>query len=152
MSDAAQVLAEARRLTCPILGAIDEIEAAQQRHPGAAGRIAAAYQLLAPTHELMRSVEMTYRGHCRELLERVANGTDTRPGTAAEICIGLSYASLAAPLNETGAGLYHRMWALAFPDCPMPAGGDYEWSAGSLIDEAEAGARRKLAQPDRRLP
>jgi hypothetical protein len=152
------VLAEIRsRLDLPLRQldqAEDEIERAQRRHPGHASELHHALTLLAPAFPQM-SQERVYRGHCRELLDRVAAGTDTRPGTAAEVCLALSHVSLAVPLNTAAAGLYHRMWRQAFPGYGPLADADrgehYERLEGQAIDDFEALARRKLAQPWRRL-
>jgi hypothetical protein len=132
----------------------DEISRAQRRRPGQAAVLHHAFTLLAPAFPEM-SQERVYRGHCRELLDRVAAGQDTRPGTAAEACIALHYVSLAVPLNTAGAGLYHRMWRQAFPGFgPLAAadrGEHYEHLEGPAIDDLEAMIRSKLARPWRQL-
>ncbi len=92
----------------------DEITRAQKRHPGQADLMWHCFKLLNPTHELM-GTEWLYRSHCRELLDRMAAGQDTRPGTAAEICCQCSDASQLAPLTESAAGLYGRMFSRATP-------------------------------------
>ena len=84
--------------------AADEIERAQARHRSGADRIWHSFGLLTPAHDRM-ATEFVYRSHCRELLNRVAAGQDTRPGTAAELCCALSDASTVAPLTTTAAGL-----------------------------------------------
>jgi hypothetical protein len=91
-----------------------EITAAISRHPAQGDLLYHGFGLLVPTHRLM-ATEFVSRSHYRELLDRLATGKDTRPGTAAEICCALSEASLAAPLNSTAAGLYFRTWETAFP-------------------------------------
>ena len=93
----------------------DEIEKHQRRHPANSDRIYHSFKLMTPTHELMGQ-EFVYRSHVRELLARVVNGQDTRLGTAAEICITCCESSQVAPLTDTAAGLYGRMWkAAGFP-------------------------------------
>jgi hypothetical protein len=72
-----------------------EIAAAQARHPQQAGRIWHSFSLFQPNPGLGRMTsEMVYRSHCREILDRVAAGEDTRPGTAAEGCCALRNMSL----------------------------------------------------------
>jgi hypothetical protein len=72
-----------------------EIAAAQARHPQQAGRIWHSFSLFQPNPGLGRMTsEMVYRSHCREILDRVAAGEDTRPGTAAEGCCALRNTSL----------------------------------------------------------
>ena len=97
--------------------------------------------------------DFIYRGHCRELLERVAKGDDTRPGTAAECCLAMSAVSMKIPLHGAGAGFYQRMGSQAFPDHPVweEAGEHYEALYRQQIDEHEAYTRRKLSQPTRRI-
>lgn len=130
----------------------EEIAAAIERHPYAADDLWHSFKLVQGTHELM-STEFVYRGHVRELLERVAKGEDTRPGTAAEVCLAFRGANLLAPLNSTGAGLYARMWTLAFPDHPVWEGqtGHYEALYADRIDDGEREVRGKLTRPDRHL-
>ncbi len=133
----------------------DEIQQAQRRHPAQADLLWTTFRLLQPTLDLMRT-ELAYRSHCRELLERVARGQDTRPGTSAELAMACSETSLLAPLTTSGSGLYLRVWAKAFPDRPvMDDGGErlahHEALKGDVIDEHEAVMRRKLSQPWRRL-
>lgn len=140
------------RLLEPIGHAAIEIIAAQDRHPHAADLLDRALPLLRPTHPLMATPRV-HQAHCRELLDRVATGADTRPGTAAEGCAVLCMTSLRAPLGIVGAGLYLRLWDLAgLPDVQAADHGRYhETTAGSLIDEAESDLRRRLRQPWRRL-
>ncbi|WP_067903735.1 hypothetical protein [Nocardia vaccinii] len=98
------------------------------------------------------STEFVYRSHARELLERVAAGADTRPGTAAEVAAAMMATSLAAPLNSTGVGLYLRMWRKAGFLAVGDSGRDYyEDVVGPLIDDAESTTRRKLAIRSRTL-
>jgi hypothetical protein len=131
----------------------EEIALAQKRHPEASDRLYHSFKLLVPTHERME-YEPVYRSHCRELLDRVATGADTRIGTAAEVCCTLHDVSLIAPLRSAAAGLYFRMWRSAgLPDFPelVPASENHEALEGSRIDDHEAEARRKLTDPTRTL-
>jgi hypothetical protein len=130
-----------------------EIDAAASRHPCAADRIRSSFVLLRPTHPLLRN-EIVYRPHCRELLDRVGTGDDTRPGTAAECCVALSQVSLRAPLRSSAVGLYARMWRLAgLPPAPLTDGIEhYEAIHRAAIDDHEASLRRTLRQPWRVLP
>ncbi len=131
----------------------EEIKAAQRRHPAAADRIWGSFGLLRPTQPLMRT-EAAYRAHCRELLDRVAGGDDTRAGTAAECCAALSEASLYAPLRSSAVGLYARMWRLAgLPETALTDVSEhYEALDGALIDDHEAWLRRQLRQDWRVQP
>lgn len=154
--DVAGIIADLRGLLDPLFDAItwaeDEIDAAARRHPAAAEKIQRSFLLLRPTHPRMRS-QALYRSHCRELLDRVARGEDTRPGTAAECCLALSETSLRVPLRSSAVGLYARMWRLAgLPPAPITdASEHYEALDGAVIDNNEAWLRHKLRQ-DWRVP
>ncbi|MEU5407412.1 hypothetical protein [Nocardia asteroides] len=133
----------------------DEIhQAQQQRHPDVADVLFRGFSLLTATHSRM-STEFVYRAHARELLDRVATGQPTKPGTAVEVVLSLMQVSLVTPLNTAAFGLYLRMWRQAgLPDLGEPVKGfddHYEAIAARGIDEFEAVARRKLAVPDRVL-
>lgn len=134
----------------------EEIEAGQQRHPGQADRIwHMGLSMLAPRDELLTKAEFVYRGHCRELVERVAAGQDTRPGTAAECIVACSRASELAPLTTAGTGTYMRLWAEAFPDHQVMADDQrehYEALRWDTIDHHIAELRRKLAMAGRVYP
>lgn len=132
----------------------DEIDQATARHPARADLLYHAFGLLCGRDHRLSANERLYRGHCRELLDRVAAGADTRPGTAAEVVLVCSDSSALAPLTSAGAGLYFRMWAAAGmpPVIDDATAQHYEFSAaGSIIDEHERTARRRLADPARRL-
>ncbi|MFD8101121.1 hypothetical protein ACFV24_16405 [Nocardia fluminea] len=132
----------------------DEISRAQQRHPDVADVLHHSFSLLTATEERM-STEFIYRAHARELIERVATGVLTKPGTSVEVVLLLMRASLVTPLNTTAFGLYLRMWRRAgLPDLGGPIAGldgHYEAINASGIDDFEAIARRKLAKPSRVL-
>ena len=132
----------------------DEIEQAARRHPGAADALYHAFMLIQPQHGM--GVEFVYRGHARELLERVAAGRDTRPGTAVEVCLACAQASMVAPFHTAAVGLYLRAWAQAFPDNQLTheqAGelAHYEALRSDEIDDLEALTRRKVADPRRQI-
>jgi len=151
------ILAQTHGILAPVFVQIDwaedEINRAQQRHPGRRNAIYHAFLLLVSTHDRMQQ-EFVYRSHCRELLDRVATHRCTRPGTAAEVAIAVSVASQAAPLTTTQFGLYSRMWTSAgFPrlDGLNDTTVHYEAIASTRIDELEQWARAKLAVPTRVL-
>jgi hypothetical protein len=129
----------------------DEIEKAGREHPADADRIWHSFQLLEPQHALMRT-EMVYRAHCREILDRVVAGEDTRPGTAAECCCACCETSHVAPLNLAGVGLYLRMWqAAGFPEIDA-VGEHYEAITQDAINAHERTLRRRLSVDRRQLP
>lgn len=129
----------------------DEIRNAASRHPSDGDLLHHSFPLLRPTHKLM-TTEFVYRSHCKELLARLVDGADTRPGTAAEVCCMCSDLSQIAPFRTSAAGLYFRMWSAAFPDKLIDGRlKHYEALEGPNIDDLEATARRKLGVPDREL-
>lgn len=107
-----------------------------------------AFALLRTTDPLM-STEFVYRAHCRELLERVKAGEDTRPATDAEIACGITRASHEVPMHGAIVGLQARLFKRAFPDKFDRLGIDldlYERMHGREMDEWERKLRRKAAQ------
>jgi hypothetical protein len=105
-----------------------------------------SFKLMNPSEMLLRT-EIVYRAHCRELIERVKTGQDTRPGTDAEMM------SQSAPLNRSAVGLQLRLFKRRLPEQFDLLGVDlaqYEGDAWE-IDEYEATLRRKLTDRDRRL-
>ncbi|WP_203790999.1 hypothetical protein [Paractinoplanes rishiriensis] len=147
--------------TGPLLAVMDwaddEITEASRRHPAQADLLFHAFSLLLPRQiGAGMGTEFVYRGHVRELLQRVAVGEDLRLATATEICLTLAQVSAVTPMHGAGAGLYFRMWLAAFGDHPVRAdqpGNErhYEHLYGAQIDELEAELRRKIADPDRQL-
>jgi hypothetical protein len=65
----------------------------------------ASFRIMRPTDGFVndRTVALNiYGGHCDELATRILNGEDTRPGTDAEVLIGMLVAATVAPLNRDG--------------------------------------------------
>lgn len=132
----------------------DEIEHAIKEHPEAENDLFHAFKLVRPTMiSGAWGTEFVFRGHARELLERVASGEDTRPGTAAECCLAMSKVSQELPLHGAAAGFYFRMWEQAFPGHVVDAGitGHHEALYRQQIDDHERYVRNKLRQPRRHL-
>lgn len=156
-TDLAAILGDLRSTLADLFECIewaeDEIQRACAHHPEAHDRLYHSFSLLTPSFDRM-STEFVHRAHCAELLDRVAAGADTRPGTAAEVCCALMAASLKTPLRSSAVGLYMRMWdAAGFPPIEefSSASGHHEALEGSVIDDHEQFARRKLADDARRL-
>lgn len=139
-----------------LVWAEEEIEAAQLRHGERdRGPLWNSFRLLKPTHDRAWP-ELVYRAHCRELLDRVADGIDTRPATDAEKIAVLSAASQVAPLNSGAEALYLRIGSRMLPDIFDGIGEvldiqAYEKVHGSRADDYEAQLVRKLSQPWRRI-
>lgn len=131
----------------------EEVAAAQQRHPDQADVLFHAFYLMQLTNVRL-CCEMLLRAHCRELLDRVARGEDTRPGTAVEVLLLTHRASPTAPLTTAAVGLFLRMWktaGLPDPDNHVAALDYYESSFGNEIDDLETRARQ-AEEHDQRIP
>lgn len=152
---AARARAETAAGLAPVEWTDDEIRIAARRHPAAENDLFHSFLLVVPSLLTPAwSTEFIYRGHVRELLERVAAGLDTRPGTAAECCIALAEANMAVPLHGAAAGIYLRLADQAFPghglfDPSLTA--HYERAHGPGMDRYERLLRRRLTQQRRRL-
>ncbi|MBM7173972.1 hypothetical protein JQK87_37575, partial [Streptomyces sp. G44] len=95
----------------------EEIQAAQQRHQESGrGPIWRAFPLVRPTLGRLHTSERLYRAHAAEVLDRIAEGKNTQPATAAEMISVLMESSLPAPLNSAAAYLYMRLFAQVFPE------------------------------------
>jgi hypothetical protein len=135
----------------------DEIARATRRHRGHADVLYHAFTLLRPRDiGSGMATEFVYRSHAAELLDRLAAGGDTRPATAAELCLVCAHVSQQAPMHGAAAGLYFRLWQTAFPQHQVTADQaeqlvHYEKLFGPRIDDLEAALRRKSADPARRL-
>lgn len=92
-----------------------EIADAQARWPDKADELHAAFQILAPP-ELLRRTPRAYPAHVRELLERVATGHDTRPGTCAEVLAGLLHVGTVTPINAAARAVVKHCFAKVFPE------------------------------------
>jgi hypothetical protein len=135
----------------PMGWAEDEIESAQQRH-GEQGR-GPIYRRGFPEVKQLDLIdsEMLFRAHCREILDRIATGRDTRPGTDAELIRVLREASLRAPMTPGVDCLYFRLFARTFPVyAPTILGpidlAAYESVHGSAADDHERRLRARLAR------
>lgn len=133
----------------------DEITQAQGRHPEQADTLYHSFALLSGGEAASRmSVEAVYRAHAREILERVAHGDDTRPGTAVEVIIGLLAAAERAPLSHEGFALCARLWvAVGLPDHDgfTEKLDHLEALHSDRVDREEADARRACRSDDRKL-
>jgi hypothetical protein len=133
----------------------DEIYAAMRRHPAAADDLFHSFKLLnvSETNNPRLSTEFIYRAHCRELLDRVARGEDTRPGTGVEVCCMLLEISKITPLKSEAVSVLFRLWPKLFPHLGELVDDQDHREAlyGSTIDDNEADSRKQLTVPDRTL-
>lgn len=151
----AQAASEAGAGLVPVGWREDEIVTAIGRHPEAENDLWHSNRIVLPgILSAAWGTEFVFRGHAREILERVAAGEDTRPGTAAECCIAMSAVSMAVPLHGAAAGFYLRMWRQAFPGhlaFDAELADHYEVAHGPGMDRHERYVRRRLRVPGRRL-
>ena len=131
----------------------EEIAAARRRHPEKAAILWDCFMLLNRPPLFRNLHPAIYRHHCRELLERVVAGEDTRYATDAELLVALCRASLKAPLMDTAEVLYVRLFQRIFPDQDIE-------DADQWVREPYPGAADQLAtrmrcqfgNPDRVTP
>lgn len=93
-----------------------EIAKAQKRHPPKADVIWQSFKYLMPSELLSPKTETLYRAHCREILDRVAEGQPIQPATYAELVCLFCATSLAAPLNQDGSAAYWHVFKTIFPN------------------------------------
>lgn len=133
-----------------------EITAAQCRHPEHAGPIhESGFWLAMPTEILEGAGELAYRAHVAELLDRVAEGIDTRPPTRVELMCALAGASQRAPLKHFAATLYWELFAETFPaqgETIKANGGGYEFGTLDVQgEELRFGLEIELYKKDRKV-
>ena len=127
----------------------EEIAEACRRHWDDRKEVWNSFKLLDPG-ELSMLDDDVYRAHCREILERVVDGKDTRPGTRAEVCAMISRMTLVTRLQRDVELLGLVLTDEIFPGRGLLDGAPREDYEGSLR-EVEAEFRRKLAKPERVL-
>jgi hypothetical protein len=129
----------------------DEIELAQDRY-GETGHGPIWKQGFAAVKQTdLIDSELLFRAHCREILGRIADGDDLRPGTDAEIIWVLRNASLRSPMQPGIDCLYFRLFARRFPVQSSSISGPvdlaaYESVHGSAADDHERRLRAKLSR------
>lgn len=112
------LLEDVESILATIEVAEEEILAAQRRHrerppqrddtgkiTSRKGPLWRAFRLLRPTGAMDSKAEFVYRAHCRDLLDRVARGQDTRPATDVEMVVALCQVGLAVPMHGVAVGL-----------------------------------------------
>jgi hypothetical protein len=129
----------------------DAMRAARTRWVRA--RLDASFGVLTPPPAMVGKASALYVYHVREMLARVASGADTRPGTDAEVLVGLLAASVVAPLDGTGTMLAEKLFRRVFPDAERvlgPGTGTHETYPGEMAARLEE-ARRVCRVDDRLL-
>lgn len=131
-----------------IVEADEQIRLAVERWPDKAERLNSSFRMLMPSALLRGRVEDVYRAHVAELLERLALGQDTRPGTKAEVLCAMLDSSLIAPPGDDYGRLVEVLFHEVMPG-RLDAGRTHEQWAGQHA-EMLVEYRRALAQADRR--
>lgn len=131
-----------------IVHAEAQIQLAIAKWPEQAAKLNGSFKLLLPGSLLMGRTFGVYQAHAAELLERVALGQDTRPGTKAEVLCAMLDSSLVAPPTDDYARLVEVLFQEVLPG-RLDVGRTHEQWAGQHA-EMLAEYRRTLAQPDRR--
>ncbi len=102
----------------------EEITAAKLRYPEHVEVVHDSFRYLVSSAIVNQLYsDKLYRGHCREIIDRVVKGEDVTLATDAELLVLYAEASLRAPLNGMGALLYFEAFLAVFgPDeVPVPA-------------------------------
>lgn len=120
----------------------EEISEAKERHPQKSDLIHNAFLILQPTDPIQGKAECVYRSHVRELLERIAKGKDTRPGTIAEVLCMLLDTATKTPLNQEGQTLTERLFKIVFKHSVDGSKPVEQWPG--QIEEALSAAQRKI--------
>ncbi len=130
-----------------------EIELAQTRHPEQADRLwQHGFSLCMPTGNMSRLSAKIYRKHCQELLDRLALGQNTRPGTRAEMLVAFEFVSHAAPLPADWAFAYSTLFREVFPEQSERVGIAGHESYSGQVNEVLSEYRRKLTVETRVIP
>lgn len=131
----------------------DEIDRTVRKHPDKWDVLYHSFPLLHLTHNLMIwGADFVYESHVRELLGHIVREPNMRAkfdATWAEIACYCSDASQESPMTNSGAGLYFRALAKAFPDQPqfidqVANRQHYESLYGEDINRLEQDVRYKL--------
>lgn len=126
----------------------DEINKAKVRHPDRADAVHRAFRYLVPSDQRLMRSEILYRAHCAELLDRVAADEDLKAGTDAECILGLSLASLNAPIGQDATALYMRLLAKLDPafveGIVSDVGYEFRGRYPGSVEELEREIRGKL--------
>ena len=96
----------------------EEIRRAIEGAPESATALNGCFLQLQPPTQLKGRPEALYRAYCRELLERVVDGTALELPTKPEVLLALSQLSLKAPLNRNALALYESLFAEIFGSLP----------------------------------
>ena len=131
--------------TTALNGFFRSIEIAEQAME-AGGNPDGAFSKIQPTEALRGKATWLYRRHCDEIIQRVRDGEDTRPGTLAEVLAGLMEAATKAPLNEDARAAVAWLWKTLAPQS------QYEAVAGlTETPYTPDGIERVVAETRRRL-
>jgi len=120
----------------------EEITEAKKRHPEKSDLIHRSFLILQPTDPTYGKADCVYRSHVRELLERVAKGQDTRPGTIAEVLCVMLEVAIKAPLNQEGQALTEHLFQIVFKHSVDGSKPVEQWPG--QIEEALSAAQKKV--------
>ena len=148
-----QVLGGDGKVLDVVSAAFDHMDTAEQEITASGCSKAqgqSAFGVLCPSDPLDGKCDDVYRAHCKELIERVVAGDDTRTGTDAEVLCCLMGASLVAPLNTDGLALADHLFTSVFPGSQLAHEGErsLEFYHGQVSEDL-AEARKRCAVRDR---
>lgn len=125
----------------------------KEQHPDMEQVIDQAFGILSPGY-LISFPHDLYRVHCRELLDRVVSGGDTRQATDTEKMAVMSEASLQRPMPDGFTATYWKIMSRRYPHLCAAGSKVLEVPRESFpgqMEEIEAELDRKLFQNDRVL-
>lgn len=134
--------------TLELIVVADElITTAKAKWPDHAPQLDKSFLLLQPTRPLRGKVVEVYQAHSEELLERVVQGQDTRPGTRAEVLCALLDGALKAPPTAAYGNLAEVLFQQVMPQRLEPTLAPEQWTGQH--SEYLLEFRRVLAVPAR---
>ena len=126
----------------------EEITRGKLHYPTKFKIINDSFMLLVTPAVLKGKCDEAYRAHVREIIERVALGQDTRPGTTAECLCHMMEVALKAPLTGGGQAITERLFDTVFP-------GKFEITTKEhwpgQVDDDVLAMRKKLRDDERLL-
>jgi len=132
----------------------DSIKRAQQKYSDKEDEIFNSFMLLQPGNALEGCPDTLYEVHCSEILDRVAAGEDTRPGTNAEILWIFHSTSLLGPTSADFGEAYRQVFAETFPDNELSTSKSFEMlgyeSFPGAAKEIIEGTRKRATDKKRR--
>lgn len=115
----------------------------KKQYPDKKEKIHNAFTYMRPSKYLQNVPAKVYRIHAREILDRIVEGKDLKPGSDAELLTAFSEISLKIPMHAEPATAYIRLAKKHFPGV-VDLEYEYESYPGS-IEETYQELRQKMS-------